>query len=1184
MKKIIFLFLILSSGFVTFSQNTKLTNTLLWRISGKQLTRPSYLYGTMHLTDKRVFQLGDSVYKALEQTDGFAAELDMNRIGVQMINQFIKEAEDKAAKEPVKVKDIVSAEVWDLYKDQLSTRFNKKADKITLDDLDGIEKKLQADQFKKGDMPSFLDAWLFGQARRQGKWVGGIEEMEDQLEHTALNSSVEDKIQMALFDDKYYGSGIESFIKTYTNQQLDSIDAYMYRASNGSKDYIMIKRNLKMARRMDSLSAIRSTLFAVGAAHLPGDSGVVALLRSRGFTVTPVISSTKINPDKYVSKTTVAQWMPVLIKDSSYTLQMPGVADRLEMLESMGVDMKMFFDISFMKMYMTLGMEISDERKGISHDSLYKTFKKQYTEKGKMISEKQISINGTAGREYRISTGDGEMKMQILLPAMERVILNAVFAFKEKSLLEGETEKFFQSFVYNYNKPKIIKTERVEKVWNRMDFPLQSFSVEIPVKPKETKDVISEEGKIVYSWQGIDLKGAVFYGMRAALMKEGMYDAGDDTTYFISIKDNLKLALEGGKVLDSAFYTMDNYPAYKAVFNSKSEGDLIETKIILVRRGGIGYYLYAVYQPTEANKVAGKRFLNSFRLLPYNQHNWKPVILSEKSFSISSPFLIAEKENIEDDIHPDAKRYIIYDSLAAVTTYIDKTTLPYWYWYNSDTAFLRRRSAQYSTYSDSVANYKVFKIGNLPAVSFTIIRPGDNIIKKVQLVLNGDELYELFGNYARRDMQDMNDRYFDDFKVLNERKGSARAQSKINELSTALKGADKKTANEIKLWWDDLEFTKADIPILQKLALTIYPDFDSTYYHNLNSKIFDKIEEIDSSHTTIDFIKSYYALIESKDEYIKPLVLSYLSGIKTAASYSVLKECLMKYSFALGKSPYYKHSLYDSLQLTAMLYPDLMQLAGKESMWGLVSGIATSLLDDSLLNKNTIRQYSKQFIESSKRILEKDKDDVEEDSYNYADLIRILGIINTPESNSLLARFAKFNNREIRFRTLIAMLENNQPVDIKTITTLATTDKYRHDLYDELKRMNKLKLFPAAYLTQKELGKSKLYDYATDEEAPQFISDAGTRTILYNGKQQKFYLFKVSFSEDESTWYLGVAGPYAVNPKDFTSNHDVTGVYWEKEFNPKIIDTLFKEYLVSLEEYNETEIIPPPPPAQIIKN
>ena len=87
MRKTLSIAFVLLFYCVSFAQTNKNSNTLLWRISGKGLKKPSYLFGTMHLTDKKVFQLGDSVYKALEQTDGFAAELDMtdiefaNRIG-----------------------------------------------------------------------------------------------------------------------------------------------------------------------------------------------------------------------------------------------------------------------------------------------------------------------------------------------------------------------------------------------------------------------------------------------------------------------------------------------------------------------------------------------------------------------------------------------------------------------------------------------------------------------------------------------------------------------------------------------------------------------------------------------------------------------------------------------------------------------------------------------------------------------------------------------------------------------------------------------------------------------------------------------------------------------------------------------------------------------------------------------
>ncbi|MEI2738881.1 MAG: TraB/GumN family protein [Chitinophagaceae bacterium] len=1182
MRKLILTITILFSGLLTFGQDTKLANTLLWRISGNGLARPSYLYGTMHLTDKRVFQLGDSVYKALEQTEGFAAELDMNRLGTQMMNQFLNEEEQKNATEPPKVKERVSGEVWNKYKALLEKKIGKKADKITVDDLDKIESRLQLDLFKKGDMPTFLDAWLSGQARKQGKWVGGIEDIEDQLEHMDGFGDIEEKIQLALFDDNYYRGSLEWFIKVYTNQQLDTIDAFMYREEDGRKDYIMIKRNLKMARRMDSLSAIRSTLFAVGAAHLPGDSGVITLLRSRGFTVTPVISSKKINPDKYVSKTVEASWIQVAVKDNVYALQMPGVAEGIEMFESMGLEMKIYFDISFMKMYMTMGIEIPEERKKLGADSLYNGLRSRYASKGEVLKEKPVTVNGVEGREYRISTYEGEMKMQIFIPATERVILNMVYGFTEKSLSDKETEKFFQSFVLNKDiiEPKVT----TQKTWSLLEYPVQSFSVEMPVKPREKKDVVTEEGKITYDWQAIDIKEQIFYGMSVSTMKEGMYDAGDDSSYFVAIKERLKESFEEATVLDSSFITVSTYPGYRLTVTGKTEGELLETRILAVSRGGISYYLYAVSGPGDNSKRTAERFLNSFKLLPFKYPEWKTVTAPDRSFSTTAPFSLKTKELDEEDTGKGLERYLVYDSLAYVTGFVDRTVLPSWFWYSSDTAFLRLRAGMYSSWGDSMVDYKLTTVGKLKTASVKIMQPGDNLLKKVLVVLNGDEIYEVFGNFATQDLPGKYNRFFDDFKVMSEKPGWNKSQPKVEELAATLKDADGKTVAIVKQWWDALEFTGADIPSLQKMLLQLYPDFDTTYYANLNKKLFEKIQFLDSTHTTVAYIKNNYASIQQKDEYVKGYIISYLAGISTAESYSVLKDCLVKYPLTIKSAPYFGYMLYDSLKLTATLFPEVMKQVGSEAIWEQIAGVATSLLDSNLLSKTAIKEYGSYFIGTAKKELEKEKTEIEDNNYGYSDLIRMLGVIGTPEAIALLKRFAKFDAREIKFRTLIALLESGQPADTKNIYTMATTDQYRHQLYDELKRLNKLKLFPASYLSQKELGKSKVYEYSVmDETEPGYIADAGVRTVLYKGKQQKFYLYKVSFANDIGKYHLGVAGPYSANLNDYTSPDNVAGIYWAEEFDAKALDKHLKEYLKSLEEEEEDVELPPPPPMEIRK-
>lgn len=71
---IVTVFLFCQHGNIAAQQAT--AKTLLWRISGKGLQNPSYLYGTMHLFDRRLFYFGDSVYNSIEKTEGFAMELN----------------------------------------------------------------------------------------------------------------------------------------------------------------------------------------------------------------------------------------------------------------------------------------------------------------------------------------------------------------------------------------------------------------------------------------------------------------------------------------------------------------------------------------------------------------------------------------------------------------------------------------------------------------------------------------------------------------------------------------------------------------------------------------------------------------------------------------------------------------------------------------------------------------------------------------------------------------------------------------------------------------------------------------------------------------------------------------------------------------------------------------------------
>src|SRR5579863_1902046 len=67
--------------------------SLLWEISGNGLQKPSYLFGSMHISNKEVFHLSDSFYMAIKSCDVVALEVDPNEWQPDMFR--LQEAQQK---------------------------------------------------------------------------------------------------------------------------------------------------------------------------------------------------------------------------------------------------------------------------------------------------------------------------------------------------------------------------------------------------------------------------------------------------------------------------------------------------------------------------------------------------------------------------------------------------------------------------------------------------------------------------------------------------------------------------------------------------------------------------------------------------------------------------------------------------------------------------------------------------------------------------------------------------------------------------------------------------------------------------------------------------------------------------------------------------------------------------------
>jgi len=285
MKNLLLVFFALVFVAPVFSQS------LLWKVSGKKLKSPSYIYGTIHIQDKRVFSFDNVVSDAFESCDAFAMEILMDELDQQEIMSAMLMEDNSLdkllTKDEYKILDSI-------------VRGATGSGLILYNKMKPFFLSSQLMQMNiSQDMELALDLFLLKNARDAGKECYGVEEFADQI--NAIDAiSYEDQADM-LF---------EGLTDTTSSNEIDKLEemlvAYMnfdlnelFRMTNDTalpKEFnqaFLIDRNVGMAKNFVKIAKKKSVFCAIGAAHLPGETGVIELLRKKGYTVEPVFFNWK---------------------------------------------------------------------------------------------------------------------------------------------------------------------------------------------------------------------------------------------------------------------------------------------------------------------------------------------------------------------------------------------------------------------------------------------------------------------------------------------------------------------------------------------------------------------------------------------------------------------------------------------------------------------------------------------------------------------------------------------------------------------------------------------------------------------------------------------------------------------------------------------------------------------------
>lgn len=279
------------------SQNTSapkgpdLDKTLLWKIKGNGLEKPSYLFGTMHLLCEEDAFISEQLQQVIADCDTVFFEIDLDDM-----KQMLSALKHLQMKDGVQLSDLLTEDEYKRLQEYFRTNklpipfsFVKRFKPFLLS-------ALMSEQVMECPSKDGMEQVIMAEAKKFRKPIKGLETIAFQA---SIFDSIPYKDQAKelmnyLDSSEQYAASTRKMIEVYRRQDLAQMEQLVRASDPGMEKYmdlLLYGRNRRWSLQMKSLIPNASCLFAVGAGHLPGKEGMIQLIRKLGYEVTPVVNT-----------------------------------------------------------------------------------------------------------------------------------------------------------------------------------------------------------------------------------------------------------------------------------------------------------------------------------------------------------------------------------------------------------------------------------------------------------------------------------------------------------------------------------------------------------------------------------------------------------------------------------------------------------------------------------------------------------------------------------------------------------------------------------------------------------------------------------------------------------------------------------------------------------------------------
>lgn len=272
-------------GFISSLQLLKAQeDALLWRVSGKGIVKPSYIFGTIHAICEEDMEISDTLLHKFNSTEQLVMEIDMNDPAL-----MLKYQQGKVMKNGQTLDELMSEEEYNLLKNFMRDSLN-----IPIALMNNFKPffigMMYFSKFLECN-PQAYDLKFVKMARERNIEIAGLESIESQFEifeKIPLEEQVDNLLQQTIHFDEAKKEYL-NIIRLYKNEQIQELlDLVKESALNKYQSELLINRNQLWIPAIEKMAGEKPSFFAVGAAHLAGEKGIINLLQENGYTIEPV--------------------------------------------------------------------------------------------------------------------------------------------------------------------------------------------------------------------------------------------------------------------------------------------------------------------------------------------------------------------------------------------------------------------------------------------------------------------------------------------------------------------------------------------------------------------------------------------------------------------------------------------------------------------------------------------------------------------------------------------------------------------------------------------------------------------------------------------------------------------------------------------------------------------------------